>query len=265
MRDPAAKKKEEEARQAKERAEQLARTPRVNPGPVEANHVLVSAPEPAIELVSRPAVGMVKVSREGVISAPSLMTFVMGELRSTKQGGAMSASGCCDATDPPEVRAMGGVFMMLRSEAKSGEAAACDEPIVVDGDHKAPWGRVRRIVEVMSKAKLTRLVFATSADPKNLRGVTAKLASPWAPGDALPAGAKTVDVDAAGKDLVITVEGTKYADVAAAVSALQAAGVKEVGIRPATAKTPLWAVVRGVELSNGVSGGGPVRFVLDPQ
>jgi biopolymer transport protein ExbD len=262
LRDPAAKKKEEEARKAKEREEMLARNPRAVAGPQEAAHVLVTAPEPAIEVLARPAVAMVKVSRDGVISEPSLMTFSMGQLVKTLKGGATKSSGCCQETDPPEVRAMGGAFVMLREEVRTGESS-CDEPVVLDGDYKAPWSRVRVVLEVMAKAKMTRLVLATAADPKTgLRGVQARLLPDWNPAAALPEGVKQVEVDAAGKELTIAVDGTKYADVGKAADALRAAGVKEIGIHPAGPKTPLWAVSKGVELSNALTAGGAVRFVM---
>ncbi|KAF0244044.1 MAG: hypothetical protein FD180_2856 [Planctomycetota bacterium] len=258
MRSPAQKKKE--AEEARRKAAANA-GPVVRPEPPEDGHVLVKAASGGGAVVQRPSVVLVRVGRDGVIEC-SKLNFVMGDLKSTEKGGASASSGCCTATDPPEVRAMGGVFDMLRGSTFTATSPPCEEPVMLDGDYKAPWLQVRKVLETMAKANMTRLFFATSNKPQGLSGIPAKLPANWNAAEAIPANAKRVDVAAKGKELQITVNGTVHTDVASAVSALQKAGITEIGIHPMDARTPLWAVVKGVEVSNSIAPAGPVRFVM---
>ncbi|MEK7467993.1 MAG: hypothetical protein AAB074_11310 [Planctomycetota bacterium] len=259
MRSPAQKKKEAEEEARRKAAANAG--PVVRPEPPEEPHVLVKAASGGAETVQRASVALVKVGRDGVIEC-SRLTFEMGQLRKTEKGGASSSSGCCTATDPPEVRAMGGIFDQLRGSAYTAASPPCEEPVILDGDYKASWLHARKVLETMARANMTRLFFATSTKPESLQGIPAKLPANWNAAEAIPAKAKRVDVAAKGKDLQISIDGAVYKDVASAVSALQKAGVTEIGIHPADSKTPLWAVVKGVEISNSIAPAGPVRFVM---
>ncbi|MCE9584148.1 MAG: hypothetical protein K8T20_16815 [Planctomycetes bacterium] len=259
MKTPAEKKKEadEAARKAAD-----SQAPTVRPEPPEEAHVLVKADAEFVSEIKRPAVGMVKVERAGVITC-MVMKFQGPNVNRTIIG-AGTTGGCCTTNDPPEKQAMGGTFSMVRDAVCTVNSPPCDEPVIVDGDYKAPWLHVRKILEVMDKghAHMTRLVFATSTQQDSLKGVVAKLPDGWTVTDDLPATAKRIEIAAKGKELSITIDGTVYKDVASAVAALQKAGVKEVGLHPADPKTPLWAIVRGVEVSNSIAPAGPVRFVM---
>ncbi|MBI2922672.1 MAG: hypothetical protein HYY18_16590 [Planctomycetes bacterium] len=258
MRDPATKKKEEEARRKAEQAENLKKVRVATPD--EPDHLLVKADPSAVVTVQRPSVVLVKVARDGTIESQKF-TFD-GAMVKVEKGGAQASSGCCSEGEAPEVRAMAGQMKMLTATSKLAEGESCDEPVMIDGDYKAPWFKVRKVLEIMSNMNMTRVLFATKTEQKDLQGVLAKLPLGWKAMDPLPAGAKRVDVAANGAALVLTVDGKTYADVDAAVAAIRESGAKEVGIHPADAKVPLWAVVKGVELANKVSPAGPVRFLL---
>lgn len=226
-------------------------------------HVLITADAALVTSVKEPAVGMIRVDRAGVISCV-ILRFQGGAINRTIIG-AGTTGGCCTTSDPPEKQAMGGTFKLLRDEAACGtDAPPCAVPVMLDGDYKAPWLQVRKVLEIMDKshAHMTHLVFSTSIAQENLKGISATLPENWNVTDDLPATAKQIEVAAKGKELQVTVDGTAYKDVASAVGALQKAGVKEVGIHPADPKTPLWAVVKGVEISKAIAPTGPVRFVM---
>jgi biopolymer transport protein ExbD len=258
MRSPAQKKKEAEEEARRKAA---AAAPPVRPEPPEEGHVLVKADPAMVTAIQRPSVGLIKIDRSGVIGC-ALLTYFGANIKRENVGASSLGGGCCTSSDPPEFQAMGGTFRNLRNADVTADSPPCDEPVVVDGDHKAPWLHVRKIVEIMSRARMTRLVFATSAAERDMKGVVAKLPAGWNVTDPLPAKAKQVEVAAKGKELAITIDGTVHKDVASAVAALQKAGVTEIGIHPADSRTPLWAVVKGIELSNSIAPAGPVRFVM---
>ncbi len=259
MRSPAQKKKEED--EAKRKAAASNPGTMMKPEPPEGDHVLVKADPSAVTAAKGASVALIKIDRSGVITT-SLLKYNGPNINRLNVGASSSGGGCCTTQDPPEFQAMGGTFSLLRDAVCNEDSPPSAEPVVVDGDYKAPWLHVRKIIEVMSKAHMTKVWFATSADEADLRGVAAKLPDSWKVTTPLPEKVKKVDVAAKGKELEITIDGTVYKDVASAAAALQKAGVTEIGIHPADARTPLWAVVKGVELSNAVAPAGPVRFVM---
>lgn len=258
MKSPAQKKKEEE--EAKRKAAASNPSP-IRPEPPEGDHVLVKAEGGAVAAVSAPAVGLVRVVRSGVITT-SLLKYNGPNVNRVNVGANSAGGGCCTTSDPPEFQAMGGMFGLLRDAQVTPDSPPSDEPVVLDGDYKAPWQHVRKVLEMMSRANMTRLVFATAVEETAMRGIVAKLPAGWKLTEAPPAAAKQVEIAAKGKELELKVDGTAYKDVTSAVEALKKAGVMEVALHPADAKTPLWAVVRGVELSLALAPAGPVRFVM---
>ena len=149
MRSPAQKKKEAEAAAQKNAGPGAL----VRPDPPEEAHVLVKGDAGQVTPVQRPSIALVKISRDGVIEV-SKLNFDSGILRSTTKIGAQTASGCCSATDPADVQSMGGAFNLIRV---SGAGEWSEEPVVVDGDYKAPWYRFRAVLETMAKAKMLAL------------------------------------------------------------------------------------------------------------
>lgn len=256
MESPASKKKkaEEEARQKALNQQQA-----VKPEPPEDPHILVksasAAPVPGGRL------GLIRIARDGQFTC----SFIDGPKR-VNIGVNATGGGCCTSGDPAEFQMMGGTFQLVRDALCGADSPPCDQPIVVDGDYRAQWFYVRKVLEVMARARMTKVVWATSIGDADRRGVVTMLPEKWNPASDLPATTKKIEVAGKGKDdLSITVDGTVYKDVPSAVGALQKAGVSDIGIHPAGPKTPLWAIVKGVEVAKAVAPAGPVRFVMTDQ
>jgi len=226
----------------------------------EGAHVLVKPESAPVAPVKAPSLVLVRIKRNGEIESNRIIWS--GERATIQRAGASDKSGCCTAEDPPEMRAMGSSLTMLRDSANSGGDSVCAEPVILDGDHKAPWHRVQMLISVMARARMQKLTFATGADVADLKGWTISIPAPWDPGQALPAEVTRIDVAASGRDLRLTVAGAVHADVASAVKALQAAGAKRIAVHPTDGRTPLWAVLKGVEAALLAAPAEPVWFDL---
>jgi hypothetical protein len=229
----------------------------VKPTRPEGPHMLVTSGSQVT--VKADAVVLVKITRDGTIE-PRRFNYSGGKFTSEIRGGAASQASCCQPGEPAEIKAIAGEFKRLAVDSKVPEGGNCDEPVMIDGDHRAPWARLRKIIEILGRAKMTRALFATKTDKESLAGVPVRLPEDWDITAAPPAEARRVGVAAKGQDVEFTVDGARYADVASAAKALS--GAKSLALDPADPKTPLWAVVKGVELALAVAPAEPVRFVL---